>query len=436
MSMQPQDIPAIPEDTRDVALAAFPKGNVYLQMREQLGIIYQDHDFCDLFSQRGQPAESPWRLVLVCIMQFMDNLSDRQAAEAVRARIDWKYVLSLPLKDAGFDFSVLSEFRTRLLSAEKESELLTLFLVRLKEKGLLKTHHKQRTDSTHVLAAIRTLNRLELLGETFRAALNSLSVAAPEWLSEHMEEVWFERYMRRVENYRLPKADSKREALGSEIGSDGFILMSDVYARSAPPWLRQLPAVETLRQVWIQQFYAPEHGSDRVKWRKLKDMPTSGYSIHSPYDLEARYSNKRSTDWVGYKAHITEVCDEGSPRLITHVHTTNGAVPDDQVMPSIHRSLEEKALLPKEHFMDGGYLSAEHLVNSKVRYDVDVVGPVREDRSWQAKDDAAYDGSCFRINWTQKFATCPQGHRSTKWHCTHDIQGRAIVKVRFLGKTC
>ena len=303
MSMQPQDIPAIPRDTLDVAQAAFPNGNLYIQMREQLGIIYQDHDFVELFSGRGQPAESPWRLVLVCIMQFIDNLSDRQAAEAVRARIDWKYVLSLPLKDPGFNFSVLSEFRSRLLASGKEQELLNVFLARLKDKGLLKSHRRQRTDATHVLAAIRSLNRLELLGETFRAALNSLSVAHPEWLEPHMKEEWFERYGRRIENYRLPKLESEREALTNTIGHDGFTLLEAVFAPLAPEWLRQLPAIETLRQVWIQQFYPPgDDGS--VQGRSVKDMPPSGQSTHSPHDIEARYSKKREINWVGYKAHL------------------------------------------------------------------------------------------------------------------------------------
>ena len=435
MSMHPQDIPEIPRDTLEVAQAAIPKGNLYLQMRERLGGIYKDHDFVELFSNRGQSAESPWRLVLVCIMQFIDNLSDRQAADAVRTRIDWKYVLSLPLKDSGFNFSVLSEFRGRLLSAGKEQELLNIFLARLKEKGLLKTHHRQRTDATHVIAAIRALNRLELLGETFRAALNSLSVAHPDWLAGHMQEEWFERYDRRIENYRLPKLDSKREALANTIGGDGFTLMDAIYAPPSPSWLRELPAIETLRQVWIQQFYPP-HSDGSVQWRAVKDMPSSGHSIHSPYDLEARYSNKRSMDWVGYKAHLTEICDDESPRIITHVHTTHGAVPDDQVVPEIHQALDQKSLVPDEHFLDGGYLSAEHLVNSKAQHGIDIIGPVRLDHSWQAKSEDGFDISRFQIDWEQKFAVCPQGHASTKWQPGQDIHGKDVIKVRFLGKTC
>ena len=107
MSLRPESIPAVPEETVRVARAAFPKGNLYLKMRDELGTFYKDEDFAALFPTRGQPAFSPWRLALITVMQFSEGLSDRQAAEAVRARIDWKYALSLELEDSGFDFSVL-----------------------------------------------------------------------------------------------------------------------------------------------------------------------------------------------------------------------------------------------------------------------------------------------------------------------------------------
>jgi len=115
MSMQPAAIGEIPAETRQVAQAAFPKGNLYMRMRDELGVLYSDDRFTDLFPERGQPAESPGRLALVTIMPFAEGLSDRQAADAVRARIDWKYALGLELTDSGFDFSVLSRFRSRPL---------------------------------------------------------------------------------------------------------------------------------------------------------------------------------------------------------------------------------------------------------------------------------------------------------------------------------
>jgi transposase len=151
-----------------------------LTLRDKLGTLYEDDDFSELYPQRGQPAYSPWRLALITILQFVENLSDRQAADAVRARIDWKYLLSLPLSDSGFDFSVLSEFRARLVEQEQVEQLLNRLLQQAQAQELLKANGKQRTDSTHVLAAIRVMNRYERVGETLRHALNVLATVAPE----------------------------------------------------------------------------------------------------------------------------------------------------------------------------------------------------------------------------------------------------------------
>ncbi len=187
MSLQPHPIDPIPEQTILIARAAFPKGNPLMRMRDELGTIYEDHLFAALFPQRGQPAEAPWRLALVTVMQFAEGLTDRQAAEAVQGRLDWKYALGLELTDSGFDFSVLSKFRSRLLQGKAEEQLLSVMLERFKSKGLLKPGGRARTDSTHVLAAIRLLHRLESVGETLRAALNDLATVVPDWLREQAE---------------------------------------------------------------------------------------------------------------------------------------------------------------------------------------------------------------------------------------------------------
>jgi transposase len=187
MSMHPQPIPAIPEETVRVAHAILPEGNVWLQMRDEFATVCEDKDFQDLFPSCGQPAETPWRLALVTLMQYAEGLTDRQAADAVRTRIDWKYVLSLELTDRGFDFSVLSEFRGRLLAHGAERRLFDRLLELCRQRNWIKARGKQRTDSTHVLAAVRTLRRLECVGETLRHALNVLSEVAPEWLLEHMD---------------------------------------------------------------------------------------------------------------------------------------------------------------------------------------------------------------------------------------------------------
>lgn len=434
MSLHPKPIPPIPEDTVRVARAAFRSGNIYLQLRDTLETIYVDEDFADLFSVKGQPAQSPWRLALICIMQYMENLSDRQVAEAVRGRIDWKYVLSLPLEDSGFDYSVLSEFRKRLIEGGSEELLLNKILEKFKEKGILKKPKQQRTDSTHILAAIRPLNRLETLGETMRAALNSLSVAAPDWLRRNLLKDWYDFYGRRIENYRLPKLDSERTQLGEKIGKDGFNLLNQIYHHDSPDWLRHLRAVETLRQVWIQQFYAPE--IDRVQLRPPKDMPPSTIAIHSPYDLEAHYSSKRSVNWVGYKVHLTEICDEDSPHFITQVTTTLSTVTDEVVVPSIHEALEEQSLLPNQHLVDLGYTPAENLISSQRDYDLELIGPVRSDPSWQSRNHPKFAAENFTIDWEKKVATCPKGHQSITWTQKKDVGGQPIISIRFSTFSC
>src|SRR3954466_10239761 len=182
MSLRPDDEHPIPEATRRIARAAFPRGTLAMRLADQLGAIYRDEEFAALFPVRGQPALSPGRLALVTVLQFVEGLSDRQGPGAVRGRIDWKYALGLELTDPGFDHTVLSEFRGRLVAGEAGLLLLDTLLVRSRQLGSLKRRGGQRTDSTHVLAAVRTLNRLERVGETLRAALNELASAAPDWL--------------------------------------------------------------------------------------------------------------------------------------------------------------------------------------------------------------------------------------------------------------
>jgi transposase len=213
VSLKPRPIPDVPELTARVARAAFPKGNPYLRLRDDLGTVFRDGDFADLYPRRGQPGLPPWKLALVTVMQFAEDLSDRRAADAVRGRIDWKYALGLELDDPGFDFSVLSESRGRLTAGGAERRLLDEMLVACKDRGLLKARARQRTDSTHVLAATRDLNRLELVGETLRAALNALAGVAPGWLRRQAPPEWFDRYAARVEETRLPKGQEARYGL-------------------------------------------------------------------------------------------------------------------------------------------------------------------------------------------------------------------------------
>src|SRR5215208_1259523 len=268
--MHPQPICPVPEDTARVAKAAFPKGNLYMQIRDVLGTIYDDEDFSELFEVRGRPAITPWRLALVTLMQFSEGLSDRQAAEAVRARIDWKYALGLRLSDPGFNFSVLSEFRSRLVEGGKERLLLEKLLEGCKERGYLKARGRARTDSTHVLGALRLLSKWERTAETMRAALNALAAADPEWLTEHADPEWFERYGRRVEDQRLPKGKEARTQYLNTVGADGIRLLAHLDAPYTPQVLKRLAEVEVLRQVWEQHY---ERIDGEVRVLDPKEMP-------------------------------------------------------------------------------------------------------------------------------------------------------------------
>lgn len=433
MSLKAQTLPEVPAETKRVAKAVFPKGNVCLTLRDQLGVVYRDEQFQALFSERGRPAESAWRLAVISILQFMENLSDRQAAEAVRARIDWKYLLSLELEDTGFDYSVLSEFRDRLIQGGAEQVLLDSLLSQLKAQGLIKERGQQRTDSTHVLGAIRAMNRVECVGETMRHALNTLALVAPDWLRAHRQPEWIDRYGARVEDYRLPKDEKARLAYAEMVGADGQALLDALDADPASAWLGQVPAIQTLRRVWAQNY---RWADGRCQWRSAAEIPPAGEFISSPYDINAHYSQKRSTSWVGYKVHVSETCEPDLPEVITQVETTAAPTADDDALTAIHHDLGSKGLLPHQQLVDTGYVSAPKLVESQTDYQIDLVGPTRGDYRWQGQAAQGFAAQNFAIDWQRQQATCPAGHTSLSWTPAVDRQTNAVIKIKFSRKDC
>ena len=426
--LQPDHATRIPELTLFVAKAAFPNGSLPITLRDELGTIFDDADFVHLYPALGQPAESPARLALITLLQFVENLPDRQAADAVRGRIDWKYALGLELSDPGFHYSVLSDFRQRLVAHGQERMLLDKLLARCRDKNLLKGKHKQRTDSTHVLAAVRGLSLLELVSETMRRVLHALARIAPEWLHAHMPPEWIERYERRVDIYRLPKCPEKHDALAVQIGQDGFALFEAATSDAAPSDVRTLPLLDILRRIWVQQFYRDLDG--QVYWRTKKEwgQPPAHLMIASPEDEEAKYSVKRSTEWIGYKVHFTETCDDEQPRLITQVETTPATTQDVKVTHIVQDDLEERDLLPQTHIVDEGYMETDLLVSSQKR-GIDLVGPVPSHKSWQSRTDDAFDHTHFAIDWDAKQATCPGGKTSA--FCSERKTWRGTPNVVF-----
>jgi transposase len=437
MSLRPEPLPPIPDVTAAAVRAAFPKGNLYVDLRAEFGPLYTDQLFADLYPPEGRPVEvAPWRLALVVVMQYMEGLTDRQAADAVRRCMDWKYALSLDLHDPGFDFTLLHDFRERLVAHEAGQRFLDTFLTTCKARGWIKARGAQRTDSTHVLAAIRTLHRLECVLEAMHYALNQLSAADPTWVQQHVPLDWYTRYGLRADQMRLPKEASKREALARQVGWDGYQLLDAVWAATSAPYLRTLPAVEALRQIWVQQYYRCSiPGLAEVRWRTTEEQPPAVGRITSPYELEARYCTKRDTQWVGYKLHLTETCEPAHPDLITQVLTTPSTTPDCTMGPPIIQDFAARDLLPGTHLLDSGYVDADFLVTAQ-QHQVDVVGPPFGSYSWQHKIAQGYDLQAFVLDWDAHQARCPQGHTSVKWTPGHDVSGDPVFRIRFDKATC
>ena len=264
MSLHAQPPEAIPDMTRRVVQSSFPKGSLAMHLRDALGPIYQDVDFAHLFPERGRAAEAPWRLAMVTVLQAIENLSDRQAAEMVRMRLDWKYALSLPLDDEGFDASILVDFRQRLLEHHAEERLLEPILHVCREQGLLKAGGKQGTDSTTVLATVGRLSSLESVWETLRALLNELSEQDGEWLLSVITPDWLDLYVYRFELQRFPKGKRAQVELLEQMGQDGWVLLQAVQAPEAPAAVRGCSLIAVSQQVWQQHF---ELVKGRVKWR-------------------------------------------------------------------------------------------------------------------------------------------------------------------------
>jgi transposase len=466
MSMKPVAWPE-PDPHVAAAIAAKYRGSrprpLAVLMRDRLGQWLEDEQFAAAFGVRGRPGWSPSRLALVTVLQRVENLTDRQAAEAARTRIDWQYLLGLPWDDPGFDHSVLAEFRARVAEAGLEQVVLDALLARLGAEGLVKAGGKQRTDSTHVSAAVAALNRLELVGESVRATLEALAAAHPAWLGQRICVADFtRRYGTPMTSWRPPASQTKREELAIVYAKDGYALLEAVYDDAAPAWLRELPAVEVLRRVLLQNYTRTitEHGREVIKRREKEPdgdgLPPGHIRIASPYDTDARWGVKREEFWLGYKLHITETCDDPPactcrdhdqaghqpgcarlihPNLITHVATTDATVTDNQMTGAINDELAGKDLAPARHYLDCGYLSAALVVSEAVRHSIALIGPLLADTSAQARAGNGYARADFTVDYDTRTVTCPQQKTSASWTpCAQ--RGKDAIVATFSASDC
>ena len=438
-----------------------------VEVRDRLGQWLADEDFAAAFGIRGRPGWPPSRLALVTVLQRAEKLTDRLAAEAVRARLDWKYLLGLPLDDPGFDHTVLAEFRGTAAQAGLEQVALDALLARLAADGLVKAGGKQRTDSTHVIAAVAALNRLELAGESVRAAVEALAAACPDWLARRIcVSDWAGRYGTPMTAWRPPASQAKQDELAIAYARDGYALLEAVYGKTAPGWLRELPAVEVLRRVLLQNYTrAITDGKEVIKRREKEPegdgLPPGHARIASPYDIDARWGVKREESWLGYKLHVTETCDDeprcgclaagdgragrrghgqdcaaaAFPNLITHVATTEATVPDSQMTAAICGDLAAKNLAPGRGYLDSGYLSAALVVTALATWGIALIGPLLADTSTQARAGAGYARANFTADYDTRTVTCPQRNTSASWTpCTQ--RGNDAIVVHFSARDC
>ena len=459
MCVVPQSWP-LPARQVAEAVAAMYRGKrerpLPVLVRDKLGEWLSDEQFAGAYGVRGKPGWPPARLALVTIFQMAEDLTDRQAAEHVRTRIDWKYALGLDLADPGFDHSVLSEFRARVAGGGLDQVVLDTLLERLAADGLVGAGAKMRTDSTHVISAVRDLNRLELAGESVRACLEALAVAAPQMVAQFLDDSWGQRYVARIDTWRMPASQARKAELALAYGRDGHTLLKAVYAAAGGDpdlaFLGRLHQVEVLRVVLLQNYLTVEdkQGREVIKQREAdaEGLPPGRSRITSPYDLDARWGAKRDTFWNGYKVHVTETCDTNGnnssdsdgdavppPQLITNVETTDATVPDNQMTEPIHTRLAGRGLTPAEHYVDSGYPSAQLLVSSLADFGISLVTPMLADTSPQARAGAGYDRSAFAIDFDAQQATCPQGHTSSHWNPVRQ-RGTSTIVITFAASTC
>ena len=342
-------------------------------------------------------------------LQFLLGLSDRDAAEAVRCRIDFKYALGLDLDDPGFHHSVLGDFRNRLLEDGRADRLLDLALARLKEAGLVRERTTQRTDSTHVLAAVRDLTRLELVTEAVRAALEEVARTAGQALGGLAGDEWGRRYGRPV---RLGKNPARPKTRMSDAGSDARRLLEHLAARY--PDLLRGPRVQVLRQVLVQNYHWDPAG--RLRWRDDEGdagLPLSAARVVSPYDPAARYSRRgQVTRWTGSLAHVTETCAGDGPNVITDVATMPATSAGTAALNGIHTRLAHRGLLPAGHLAGGGYTSLVHMQRAGRTHQVTLTGPLPGNRTRQHRAQDGYARDDFRIDFDRQEVTCPQGQVS------------------------
>jgi transposase len=407
MSLQSNWNSEIPFDVAWVGGQILAPDDPYRLVGDGINDFLSLDDFARLYSELGRGAICPIVLSLVTVFQFLENIPDREAARWAVVRMDWKYALHMPLGWQGFHYSDLCNFRKRLLAHKAERMVFDKVLEWVRELGLLKKYSKQRTDSTHFLGAVERLSRLELVWETLRLALRVVKAEAEQWYGEEIPSAFHEAYVERHSSWRLSKQEVKDEM--HKAGTDGYWLL-DRLAESAAPWVMELREVRTLRTVWEQQF---EREGGETKTRPPSGRGKGKDLVVTPHDPDARWSEKRGKDWVGYRLQVTETAeDEVTQQFITDIDVVAANRHDSEVVDEIQNRLQARDLKPEEQDVDQGYTSGPNLAHSAAR-GIELLGPVAQDTAGKPE---GYQQSDFKLDFEAQRATCPQGKVAPTWY--------------------
>lgn len=414
----------MPEETKRIGQKLLKENDVYRLIGDQLFESWNEEEYADLYSAEGKPGISPVILALVSVFQFMEKLADRQATTALRMRLDWKYALHLPLDYEGFDFSVLSEFRDRLIKGQAEGRVFEKLVEQIRGMGLIKEQGKQRTDSIAMLTKVRRLCRVETVVETLRLAIVAIVDTDREWSEEVIPPSWEEKYGERFVRQKYSEKDWKEYE--ENIGENGRWLLKRLEKGSAPAELQNLPEVQVLKTVWAQQFR--EEGG-KMAYTDLKKY--DGHTqIQSPHDPEARYSRKRHFEWVGDKVQVTETDDAGYPHIITDIVATSSNHTDYEELPFIQARLQQRECKPAEHYVDAGYMSGPNLSSSQ-KHEIDLIGPLANFVTPQERLPNGITQSHFQIDAINNTVICPKGHLAKD-----PVPVNNSLSFRFPLKTC
>ena len=413
----------IPPKTREIVEGMLPDDSICRLLGEKGGDILDQVPLAAMYSYTGRGGINPVLLCFVLILQYMEKLPDRSAAEMARMRMDWKYALRQELDWQGFDYSSLCNFRKRLHAHGKEYLIFEQVLTYLRESGYIKSK-RQRTDATHVLAAVERLSRLELVWETLRLALGALINADAKWVIAQLPPAFVSFYSQKHADYRLSKAQAEQAM--RDAGQDGFWLLSKIERQDEAAW-QALAEIELLRQVLEQQFERGDDEDGGTSVEAKADSEVSSDVVTSPHEPSVRFSRKgKDTAWRGYKLQVTETVD-GVP-FITDIGIHGALEADSLALGEIQQRLAQRDLLPQNQYVDQAYCNGRTLEQS-AKKGTNLRGFI----GIYSRKPVGFRLQDFYVNLEKRVALCPAGKTATVFNPSS--QPDVAWHVRF-GKQC